>query len=557
MVYWCSKRTHMNLDIKYKKKPKNKKEIIKILLKNRGIETKSEIDNFFSPKDPLDVALKDVGLKTEDVKKAVTRIKKAKKGRELVIVYGDYDADGISATAILWETLYKLKINCLPYIPERFSEGYGLNKDSIKALKEKNKDLGLIITVDNGITAHEAIKEAKKLGIDVIISDHHTKAKSVPSTKFIIHTTKIGGAGVSWFFAREIQKGFGKTSNSNLKDLLGLSAIGTISDQIPLLGPNRSIVVYGLKALNSTKRKGLTSLFRQASVSEKEIGIYDINFVIAPRINAMGRLEHGLDSLRLLCTTNTKRASELSKKLGDVNSKRQKIVEDALDGAKRKTDKDQLITVITGKYHEGVIGLIASKLVEEYWKPAIVISKEKEISKASARSIPGFDIIKAIREFENLIEDGGGHTMAAGFSIKTKNIEAFKKKIEKYASEKLTKDLLEKKTRVDMEIDFNLIDKSLYSFLKRFEPSGIGNPGPVFLTREVDLLEKKLVGRTKDHLKLKLAKSPSMFDGIGFNLREEGEKLSEKEKVNIIYSVDENEWNGNVNLQLKVKKIYL
>lgn len=546
-----------DLELLNKNKPQKTEEIIKILLENRGLETKKEQDEFINPRKPQDIALKDVGIDSRSVQKAITRIKKAIKTKEKIIVYGDYDADGICATAILWETLWKLKANVFPYIPDRFSEGYGLNPKSIKSLKKQNPDLGLIITVDNGVVAYEAVKTANKLGIDLIITDHHQKGRKKLATDYVIHTTETSGAGVSWFFSREIKKRF-KTSGVKYKNGLGLAALGTISDQIPLLGVNRSIVKHGLSVLNKTKRIGLLSLFENVRIEKGDIGIYEINYIIAPRINAMGRLKHGIDSLRLLCTTSTDRADELSKLLGSTNSERQKIVDKVVTHARieaEKTGKERIILVAHKSYHEGVIGLAASKLVEEFYRPSIVISKGKEMSKASARSIPGFNIIKAIRGLEEIIEEGGGHPMAAGFSIKTKRIKEFQDKLDELALESLTEDLFSKKIKMDLEIEFNLINWNLEKKLKQFEPTGMGNPRPTFLTKDVTVLGIRAVGRNFSHLKLKLAKTPNIFDAIAFGHGDLAQKLSKDDKVNIVYSIEENIWNEKKNLQLKVKDI--
>lgn len=547
----------MNLDLKHKGKPKDEKDLVRILLKARDLRTKIEINDFFHPKDPLDIKLSEIGLKNEDVKKCVARIKKALEKKEKVIIYGDYDADGITATAVLWETLYKLGLDVMPHIPERFSEGYGLNTNSVKALKKKHPNLSLLITVDNGIVAHEAVGVAKKLGIDVIVTDHHQKDKKKVATKYVIHTTEIGGAGISWFLAREVERMLGEGSMLS-KKTLELAAIGTISDQIPLLGPNRSLVKYGLESLKKTSRAGLLSLFESAGVEKESVGIYDVNFIIAPRINAMGRLQHGLDSLRLLCTTDVGKADVLSKTLGQVNSDRRKIVEEVSTHAKGMVrKKDSVIIVFDESYHEGVVGLAASSLVKEFWRPSIVLSVKGDTAKASGRSIPGFNLIEAIRKFDNLIEGGGGHPMAVGFSIKTKNIEKFQKVMNDYAKKMLTEEVLNKSTKVDVEIDFDLINIKLWSFLRNFEPSGIGNPRPVFLTREVDVVESRLVGKTKSHLKLKLGKSPAMIDAIGFGLGEEFGELKKGDGVDVVYTIDENVWNGRKSLQLKVKQMVL
>lgn len=526
------------------------KNIINTLLKNRGIKTLKEKKEFFDPTRPEKLSLKSLGISQTEIKKAIKRIKLAKKTKEKVIVYGDYDADGICATAILWECLYKLGLNVLPYIPERFSEGYGLNVESIRRLKEKDPDLSLILTVDHGIVADKKVDVAKELGIDVIITDHHEIGKTTPKAYSIIHTTKISGSGVAWILSREIG------SDSGLE----LAGVGTISDQLALIGANRSIAKYGLEALRKTKRPGLLSLFEEARVEKEKVGTYEVGFIIAPRINAMGRLTHAIDSLRLLCTKDRKRARELADLVGRTNFERQKIVETVVAHVLRQTSLDKtrnkqgIIVVAHESYHEGVIGLAAAKLVERFYRPAIVLSKKKDISKASARSISGFNIIETIRKLEGLYLEGGGHPMAAGFSIETSKIEEFTKKINQISKPLLTQDLLSRKLKIDLEIDFNQINLKLVERIKEFEPTGLGNFPPSFMTKKVEVLEARTVGRENNHLKLKLRKNDATFDAIGFGLAST-HTLVPSALVDIVYSIEENVWNNHTSLQLKIKDL--
>ena len=518
-----------------------------ILLKNRGINTLKEKNEFFKPIRPEKLSLKALGISKLEINKAIKRIKEAKRKKEKVIVYGDYDADGICATAILWECLYKLGLNVLPYIPERFSEGYGLNIESLKKLKEKDPDLKLILTVDHGIVADKKIDVACELGIDTIITDHHEKGKTTPKAYAIVHTTKISGSAVAWILAREFDSTGG----------LDLAALGTISDQLSLIGPNRSIAKYGLEVLRKTQRPGLLSLFEEARIEKEKIGSYEVGYVVAPRINAMGRLTHAIDSLRLLCTKDRKRAGELADLVGRTNFERQKIVENVVSHAKEKLGEkveENIIILSHESYHEGVIGLAAAKLVEKFYRPAIVLSKKKDISKASARSIAGFNIIEVIRKLEGLYLEGGGHPMAAGFSIETSKIEEFARKIKEISKPLLTQDLLSRKLKIDTEIDFNQINRKLHDKLKEFEPTGLGNFPPLFLTKEVQVLEARTVGRDNSHLKLKLRQNSVVFDAIGFGLAST-HVLEPSALVNIVYSIEENIWNNHTSLQLKIKDI--
>jgi single-stranded-DNA-specific exonuclease len=534
-------------------------DVVDVLLENRGLATAKEKEKFLNPKQPDKISLKELGISEIFVKNAIKRVKKAVEKREYIVIYGDYDADGICATAILWETLYQLNKNTTPYIPNRFSEGYGINSKGVENIKSQIPNVKLIITVDNGIVAYEGIKKANELGIDVIITDHHEKGKKLPKAYEIIHTTKIGGAGVAWVFSRELRNKF-KTNNSKLKtgDGLELCAIGTVADQIPLLGANRSFVMYGLELLNKTKRPGLNYLFDEAGLKKGEIGSFEIGFVIAPRINAMGRLESAMDSLRLLCTKNAKRASELAYLLGKTNSQRQKIVEEMAIHARDCVDGDTLgsaIILAHEEYHEGIIGLAASRLVEEFWRPAIVVSKSKKISKASARSIPGFNIIENLRKLDSLIIGGGGHPMAAGFSIETKNINVFQEKFIKLTTPLLTDEILTKTKNVDMFLEMGIINNALIDKLEGFEPVGMGNPKPTFATKDVSVIGARLVGREGKHLKLQVEKDGTSFEAIAFGMGDYYPKLVADKKYNIAYNLEENTWNGNTSIQLKIKDI--
>jgi single-stranded-DNA-specific exonuclease len=540
----------MKWEVLNKENAANTDEIVSILLKNRNIKNSRK---FFEPTDPNKIGLKELGVRNESLKKAIDRIKKAKKDKEGVFVYGDYDADGITATAIMWEALHDYGLDVLPHIPDRFEEGYGINSTSVENLKLKIKNLKLIVTVDNGIVGYDGIKKAKELGIDVIVVDHHTKGIKTLKAYCIIHSTQVCGSALSWFFARELLKKVGPMTRSDLvNSSLELAAIGTIADQMPLTGINRSIVKYGLAGLNKTKRPGLRAIVDSSKIDQ--VGTYEINYIIAPRINAMGRMAQGIDSLRLLCTTKLSKAKELSQLLDKTNSERQKTVEEVVILA-RKNVTDQKVIVIAGEnYHEGVIGLAAGRLVEEFYRPAIVISVKGDVSKASARSISGFNIIEAIRSI-NLHSEGGGHPMAAGFSIETNKIEKFTKEINKIANRLLTTDLLEKKLKIDCELNFDQLNYGLLGKLIQFDPTGLENPGATFMSKNVEVISAKPVGREARHLKLELKQGEQVFDSIFFGGGEMYSSLSPEAKIDIAYSLEDNSWNGYKKLQLKIKDL--
>lgn len=521
------------------KKVKSADGVFKELLKNRKISTELEVDQFINPVHPKEIEIKELGIKQSSLKKIVERIKKAKDKKERIVIFGDYDCDGVCATAILWEALYSKGFDVLPYIPNRFDEGYGIKKETFNLEKFKALKPNLIICVDNGIVAYEAIKEAKNIGIDTIVVDHHTLGNDKLDTDYVFHSTLVCGSALSWFLVRE----FG------YKEGLDLAALGTVSDQMQLVGINWSIVKYGLESLNKFKRLGILELSKNAGI--QKIGTYEIGFVIAPRINAMGRLADAIDSLRLICTKDKTKAVTLAEKLSKTNIERQQVVDDVLSRGLQLITEEKVI-VIDGDYHEGVIGLASGKVTEKYYRPSVILSRGDKVSKASARSIDGFNIIEAIKE-TNLILEGGGHPMAAGFSIYTDKIEEFKLKINQIADSKIVDEILEKKLKVDLELGLSLIDKSLIELIKRMEPFGYGNLVPTFLTNEVLIKAVKVVGSDGKHLKLTLEKGGHFFDAIAFGFG--GNRITPGQKVDIVYSVEENSWSNKSVIQLKIKDI--
>lgn len=523
--------------------------IVKILLKNRGIFSKKEVDEFLNPRIES-ITLQTVELNKKEVQKSVARIKKAIKEGEQIVVFGDYDVDGITGSAILWETFNLLGAKVLPYIPNRIEEGYGLSVRGIENLNKKIPNTKLIITVDNGIVANEAVDFAIKQGIDVIITDHHLPSKVLPKAFSIIHTTKLCGAGVAWILSREFK--------TNLNHL-DLAALGTIADLVPLKGANRVLVKFGLELLKNTKRIGLLELFSQAGLAKNSIGSYEVGHVIAPRLNAMGRLESAMDSLRLLCTTNRDRARELALKLSQTNKLRQDVTQEAvlhaLSSLKIGKVNGKLIFVAHESYQQGVIGLVAGKLVEEYYLPSIVVSKGETYSKASARSISGFNIIEFIRSASEFLVDAGGHPMAAGFTIETSKIELVQKKLQEIANKQITKKLLNQSLRVDCELPIDFISDEIYELVSKLAPFGMGNPVPVFASKNIQIEDIRVVGNGKKHLKLRLKSNSRFFNAIWFGAGERISQFKTGQMIEAAYTIDENIWNGNKELQLKIKEV--
>lgn len=564
-------------------------EIIKNLLKNRNLKTKKQIDEFLTPQNPYTISPQSVGIEKKQLQKAINRIKKAISHKENVIIYGDYDADGICATAIMWETMHVLGAKVMPFIPNREDLGYGLKKEGIDQilshypLSLPGRQAGithhpsLIITVDNGIVAHQGIEYANKVGIDVIVTDHHQKKiknlklkiknYDLPKAEAIIWSDQIAGSGVAWFLAKEIYQHFHKSLlGFKASNSLELAAIGTITDLMPVLLVNRSLIKYGFEELRKSRRWGIKALCQETAIFQEKIDSYEIGYIIGPRLNAMGRLEDALESLRLLCTKNAKKAEALASKLGLTNRQRQQLTETTFEHAKERSKiKDQrskIIFISHESYNQGVIGLVAGKLVEEFYRPAIVISKGKEYSKGSVRSVNGFNMIEFLRSCEDYFEDLGGHPMAAGFTVATKKLTELENKLKKLAEKQLKEELLKPKIYADLEINLNQTNWSLVKKLDQFAPFGLGNPKPIFVSRNVKVIKYRTVGRDNQHLKLVLQSSvfglqPSVFNAIAFGKGNLAKQLSVGETIDICFTIEKNVWNGNEQLELKIKDIKL
>ena len=592
-------------------KIKTKENLLNILLENRNIKTKKEKKAFLNP-DLSRITVQSVEINTSQLQKSVKRIYQAIKNQEQIIIFGDYDVDGICGTGVLWETLNNLGAKVLPYIPSRFDEGYGLSEKGIKNLKLKIKNCSLIITVDNGIVANEAVDFAKKQGIDVIITDHHAPAKKLPKAHSIVHTTSICGAAVAYVLCNKLRWGpvfsrqshiaddarstklksklqprslseslySNSTINSNYGNIsafsssaselspsvtphvdahLELVCLATIADLVPLVNANRTLVYFGLKALQKTKRPGLLALFKSAAIEKEDIGVYEIGHIIAPRLNAMGRLEDAMDSLRLICTKDIRRAQKLAKQLSDTNLQRQEITATALDHAKGKA-KDKilknLIFIADKSYQQGVIGLVAGRLVEEYYLPSIVISKGEKYSKASARSVRGFNIIEFLRKASDLMVDLGGHPMAAGFTVENTKLDLLEKKIYELSAKLLNKDHLQRVLNIDLELPGNLISLETFEVIQKLAPFGMANSEPTFLTKNLIVESLRIIGRDGKHLKIKFSIYNFQFsiEGIAFGIGD-SHNLKIGDKVDVVYTLDVNEWNGAIKLQMKIKDI--
>ncbi len=534
------------IEMIWKIAPRKFEDLTKQLLFNRGIKTEEEINNFFDPS--LDNFKKD--LEITNIKKAQDRINKAIHSEELMVVYGDYDVDGVSASAILYHGLSSLGARVLPYIPHREKEGYGLSKSGLDSVRDSGASL--VITVDNGIVALEQAEYAKTLGLDLIITDHHIPLDSArgrgplyPEAFTIVHSTKMCGAAVAWCLIRDLLK------KELSEELLQFVAIATVCDMISLNFLGRAFVVAGLKELNKTKNLGLKALVDETALDLGSIGSYEIGHILGPRINAIGRLEHAIDALRLFCTKDLLRAKKLAKLLCDANSERQRLTGDGvLEAAslvKEMGDK-KIFVLSSASWSSGIIGLIAARVCEEQGRPAIAISLGEKVSKGSARSVGGINIVEVIRETSSLLIDIGGHKGAAGFSIATESVEIFKQEIEKVAAS--LSETFERVLEIEAEISSRSVTKSLVSQLDKFEPFGFGNPRPILATRGMSVADVRTVGEGK-HLKLKA----DGIDAIGFGLGHLADLLSDKSQIDLAYCIEINKFNGREILQLKIKDV--
>ena len=526
---------------------KDKKDwLLGVLANNRGLTTPSKLKDFLNP--TIDQI---TNIKLSDLDKGTKRIITAIKNKEKIVVYSDYDADGITAAAILWETLFDLGALVMPYVPHRIKEGYGLFVPAIEKMAKEG--VNLIITVDQGVTATKQVDAANKLGIDVVITDHHVLPQKPPKAFALVHTTELCGAGVAWRLCWEIISKYKPDYQKKLLEKLELAAIATIADLVPLNGACRSIVKFGLLQLSKTKRPGLKSLMRDSKVTG-DIGTYEIGHILAPRINAMGRIEHGLDSLRLICAKNQKQADSLASLLAKTNSKRQDLTSGAVTSAFELIDTEQLVGVVSSnKWHEGVIGLVASRLVEAHHKPMIVISRGETFSKGSARSIPGFNIVEAIRNSSEFLVDAGGHPMAAGFTIESRHIESFTKKINVFAQTVITEEQLIPVINIECQLDPADINVENFKIIKQLEPYGMANPEPVFLTKRMVIEDLRTVGNNNQHIKLQV----NGLSAIGFNKGDFYPSMRPGYLLDLVYTIAEDKYNGNGALQLKIKDLKL
>lgn len=557
-------------------------DLIEQLLLNRGIDPK-EKEKFFNPSFEND--LHDP-YKMPHIRKAISLVKEIKREKIPTAIWGDYDTDGVTSTAHLYETFIHLGIKPEIYIPTRV-EGYGLNIAGIDILAKKG--IEVIYAVDLGIANLAEVDYANSLGIKIVILDHHLPEKTLPKAYAVIDTkipkskypfNYLSAAGVVFKFVQALAKVYPKIiSESFIKWSLDLVGISIAADIVELKDENRVLLKYAFLVLPQLHRVGLKALFEVAGIDPQTITMYTLWYLIAPRLNAPGRINNANPAFKILIEKDAKKAQEFAKILDKQNRERQQMLEKALEEAENKitqkeVEKNKIIIIGSKDWPSGVVGLIAGKLVEKYNVPALVYEKGKDSSKGSARSIEKFDVTKALRRVKKYLISCGGHKMAAGFRLKNKEIDNLKKSLEKLAAKKITKEDLVSIIKIDAEINLAEVSLNFYDVLKQFEPTGYGNPRIIFLAKNVEIKQVRGVGKNCAHLKMNLAinhkkilaetnnkdklesVSQSYFDpshsAIAFNQGHWCENLKAGDKIDIVFSIDEDSWGGIRRIDLKI-----
>ena len=537
--------------------------VICLLLVQRGITSIEEAKKFFKP------SLNDLHdpFLMPDMDKAVRRLNKALGNKEKILIYGDYDVDGTTAVSLVFKYLRPYSSTLDFYIPDRYDEGYGISYKGIDYAAENG--VSLVISLDCGIKAIEKIEYAKEKGIDFIICDHHMPDATLPDAVAVLDAKRsdsiypyehLSGCGVGFKF----MQAFAKSNNfpfSDLEKLLELTAVSIASDIVPITGENRILAYYGLKQLNSNPSLGLKGIIDICGLTGKEITISDIVFKIGPRINASGRMMNGKEAVELLLAKDVDVAREKSESINQYNEERRELDKKITDEANAIIDEFQnmedrkAIIVYNPGWHKGVIGIVASRLTEVYYRPAVVLTRTDDMATGSARSVSGFDVYKAIEHCRDLLENFGGHTYAAGLSMKVENVEAFTKRFEDFVSQHILPEQTSAVIDIDAEIDFRDITPRFFSDLKKFNPFGPDNMKPIFCTHHVyDYGTSKVVGRDQEHIKLELVdnKSNNVMNGIAFGQSSHVRYIKTKRSFDICYTIEENTHKrGEVQLQIE------
>ncbi|MDA8235956.1 MAG: single-stranded-DNA-specific exonuclease RecJ [Clostridia bacterium] len=541
-------------------------EIMAQILINRGVVTPAEARGFLAG----DLNQLHDPYLLPGMAAAVERIMAAREQGEKVLVYGDYDVDGVTSTVVLLTVLRELGIQAHYYIPDRLEEGYGLNAGALERTREEG--FSLVVTVDCGISAVAEVARAGELGLDVIITDHHEPQGEIPAALAVIDAKlpenpypwpELAGVGVAFklgqaLLARGLGEGLGREAGLKLLDVV---ALGTIADIVPLKGENRVMVKHGLQILQNTQRAGMKALIKICQLEEKEITAGHVGFMLAPRINASGRLGSAAMAVELLLCEDEDQARQLAEFLDKENRERQvvegEILEQVIKTIEEEYDLEHNPVIVLGAdgWHHGVIGIVASRVVDRFYRPTILIALEGEEGKGSCRSVSGFNIFQALGACSQLLIRFGGHKQAAGLSLSRENLAAFRDEINRYARQTLTLADLTPKVETDGVVSLQELNLGLLEQMKQLEPFGFHNPSPLLLCRGAKLKECRTVGKTGDHLKLKVKNQGQALDGIGFNLGRYALGVQPAEEIDLAFALDRNEWNGRVSLQLKVKDL--
>lgn len=529
------------------------------LLVNRGVRNRREAESFFA-------------LNLEDLhdpylfsamEKAIDRLLTGLENAEKIVIFGDYDVDGITGTSLLFKVFRQLSTSVDYYIPDR-SEGYGLNKDIVQRLALSGYTL--IVTVDNGISSLEEVELANSLGMEVIITDHHEPPKDLPAASAILNPklknsgypfAQLSGVGVAFKLCQALAL---KIKRSQLTELvenqLDLVALGTVADIVPILGENRVIVTLGLKQFSTTANLGLQCLLQVANLEDKKINTGHLGYLLGPRINAIGRLDNPMFGVELFTTPQLARATELANKLDQANRKRQLIEETILQQAIEMIEKADLntsaaIVLASAEWHPGVIGIVASKLVDKFYRPTILIALKNGVGKGSARGIKGLDLFQALNHCQKHLMSYGGHEMAAGLTISPEKVAEFSQAFRDFVNQKLTPTDFVPLLKIDLEVDLSDLNFDLLAEVERFEPHGFGNGKPTFVVREV-AHQGRIVGSTKEHLRIKTFKNNQQVMGIGFGLAVKQKVLKSSSKIDIAFTLNRNIWQERVYLQMSL-----
>ena len=533
------------------------------LLLQRGIKTAAEARNFFRPKlsnlhDPF--LMNDMDIAVERLNKALGR-------KERIMVYGDYDVDGTTAVALVYKFLQQFSLNIDYYIPDRNEDGYGISKRGIDYAHSTG--VKLIIVLDCGIKAIEEIAYAKEKGIDFSVCDHHVPDEQLPCAVAILNPKRadstypyphLSGCGVGFKFMQAFAQDNGIPAEQ-LYSLLDLVAVSIASDLVPNMGENRILSYHGIKQLNHNASTGLKAIIQVCGLREKEITINDIIFKIGPRINASGRIQQGKVAVDLLIESNLSAALAMSEQINEFNETRKDLDKSMTEEANKivaeleNFDEQRAIVIFNETWHRGVIGIVASRLTEVYHRPAVVITCTGEMATGSARSVAGFDVYKAIENSRKLLENFGGHTYAAGFSLLVKNIPEFKRQFEQYVTDNIRPEQTDSTIDIEAILDFRDITRKFFNDLKKFGPHGPDNPKPVFCTYNVyDYGTSKVVGRRQEHIKLELVDdlSNKVFNGIAFGQSRQAKYIKSKQSFDICYTLEDNAYkHGEVQLQIE------